>query len=175
MRQTAHDCERRIMPLKAMESRYYSLVAYVSNPVGQFVQELRHELQPEQGELPAHLTILPPRLLSGAESDAVELIENVCQNVQPFEVDMGEVETFLPVTPTVFIRVAHAAYRIPEWPDRLNPAALHFNEPWPYMPHLTILRSDDPERARAAFDVARQRWSSFRGARGIVLDRLTFV
>ena len=47
-----------------MESPYYSLVAYVSNPVGQFVESLRRELQPEQGHLPAHLTVLPPRQLN---------------------------------------------------------------------------------------------------------------
>jgi len=158
-----------------MESPYYSLVAYVSNPVGQFVENLRRELQPEQGDLPAHLTVLPPRRLVGLEHEAVDLIERVCRSVEPFEISLGEVETFLPVTPTVFLRVAHAAYRMRELHDRLNTGALHCNESWPYMPHLTIVRVEAAERAIAAFDVARRSWSDYRDTRHITVDRLTFV
>ena len=33
---------------------------------------------------------------------------------------MGDVETFLPLTPTVFIRVARGAYRMRELHDRMN-------------------------------------------------------
>ena len=161
----------------AMESPspYYSLVAYVTGPLGQFVEELGRELEPGLGHLPAHLTILPPRLLAGAEHEAVEQIESVCRTVEPFEITLGEVETFMPVTPTVFIRVAHAAYRLRELHDRLNTAALHFHEPWPYMPHLTILRCQQAEPTQRASDLARQRWADFRASRRITVERLTFV
>jgi 2'-5' RNA ligase len=158
-----------------MEPLYYSLVAYVSNSVGQFVENLRRELQPEQGHLPAHITVLPPRRLNGLEQDAIELIQRVCRSVEPFEIGLGEAETFLPVTPTVFLRVAQGAYRMRELHDRLNTGALHFNEPWPYMPHVTILRVDAADRAASALDVARRRWSEYRETRRITVDRLTFV
>ena len=165
---------RGIMRRNAMEPSHYALVAYVTNPVGQFVEGLRRELIPEQ-HMAAHLTILPPRLLSSAQQDAVDLIEQVCQTVEPFEISLGDVETFLPLTPTVFIRVEHAAFRMRELHDRLNTAGLHFHEPWPYMPHLTVLRTDDVERARHAFEFAREHWSHYHGTRRVTLDRLTFV
>src|SRR5437016_2822797 len=44
-----------------MQTRRYALVAYVRNPVGEFVERLRQELHPDLPHLPAHLTVLPPR------------------------------------------------------------------------------------------------------------------
>src|SRR5438093_210409 len=83
----------------------YALVAYVRNPVGEFVEKLRRELHPELPHLAAHLTILPPRALQSTEPAAREVLEEVCSGVEPFEVTLGDVETFVPVTPTVFMRV----------------------------------------------------------------------
>lgn len=158
-----------------MTRREYALVAYVSNPIGQFVESLRREFQPEHAHLPAHLTLLPPRPLTGTLQGAVEMIERTCGSVQPFEVTMGDVESFAPVTPTVFIRVAHAAYRMRELHEKLNAGALKFDEPWPYMPHLTVFRLDDFPRARQGFEAAAQRWIQYHGPRRILIDSLTFV
>jgi 2'-5' RNA ligase len=153
----------------------YAVVAYVHDPVGELVEALQRELHPERPQLPAHLTILPPRALHGAEPDAVERLEDICRDVQPFEIRLGDVETFLPITPTVFIRVAHAAYRMRELHDHLNVGALSFDEPWPYMPHLTICKLDDNQRAADAARIARERWDQYRGSRTILLEQLTFV
>ena len=95
-----------------MQNPRYALVAYVRNAVGEFVENLRQELHPDLPHLPAHVTILPPRCLPGGELAALETLEEVCSQAEPFEVTLGDVETFVPVTPTVFIRVAHAAYRL---------------------------------------------------------------
>src|SRR5437588_12377156 len=89
----------------------YALVAYVRNPVGEFVESLRKELHPELPHLAAHVTLLPPRLLAGTESAAIETMEELCKDVDPFEVSLVEVEAFIPVPPTVFVRVAQPAHR----------------------------------------------------------------
>jgi 2'-5' RNA ligase len=157
------------------EKQQYALVAYVENRIGQFVESLRKELHPELPHLAAHVTLLPPRFLSGTESAALETLEEVCSDVEPFEVSLGEVETFIPVTPTVFIRVAHAAYRMRELHDRLNVNALACQEQWPYMPHLTIVKMNEEEQAQHAYRVARSRWDEFDAARCIEIRDLTFV
>jgi len=157
-----------------MTSRY-ALVSYVGSPVGGFVEGLRRELHPALPHLAAHLTILPPRALSGSELSALETLEDICGQVSPFEVILGEVETFVPVTPTVFIRVAHAAYRMRELHDRLNTGALVCGEEWPYMPHLTIVKMANEKRAEDAYLVARDRWAEFEGPRRIEIRELTFV
>src|ERR1700676_5256335 len=103
-----------------MQNPRYALVAYVRNAVGEFVENLRQELHPDLPHLPAHVTILPPRRLQGGKLSALETLEDICNHPEPFEVLFRDVETFVPVTPTVFIRVAHAAYRMRELHDRLN-------------------------------------------------------
>jgi len=153
----------------------YALVAYVTNPVGDFVQHLRRELHPDLPHLAAHLTVLPPRVLHGDELAALELLEEVCGHVAPFEIVLGEVETFVPVTPTVFIRVAHGAYRMRELHDRLNTEAFASSEEWPYMPHLTIVKMSTEPQAEQAYTLARDRWAEFPGSRRVEIRELTFV
>jgi hypothetical protein len=149
-----------------MRPLQYALVAYVNNPVGRFVEDLRRELHPEHAHLPAHITVLPPRPLHGSEPEALELMERLCGQVAPFEVAMGEVASFAPVTPTVFLRVAHAV---------LNTELLHCHEQWPYMPHLTIVKMPDLAQAQQALEMSRERWAEYRGTRVILVDQLTFV
>jgi 2'-5' RNA ligase len=153
----------------------YALVAYVRQPVGDFVERLRRELHPELPHMAAHLTILPPRPLKGSESDAIRELEQLCRRVEPFEVTLGEVETFIPVTPTVFIRVSHAAVRMQELHDQLNQNALGCPEELPYIPHLTIAKMGTEELAWKAFEVSRRRWARYAGSRRIALEELTFV
>jgi 2'-5' RNA ligase len=153
----------------------YALVSYVESPIGRFVEELRHELSPEEGHHPAHITALPPRPITIPESQALEMIEEICRPVVPFQVTLGDVETFMPRTGTVFIRVAHAAYRMRELHDQLNVDGLKFEEPFPYMPHLTIFKMQDLQRARRSMLDARQRWDDYKGERTIWVDRLSFV
>jgi len=164
----------RVYNARSMTPRY-ALVAYVRNPVGEVVERLRRELHPELPHLAAHLTLLPPRSLQGSEFSALQTLEELCGHADPFEITLGEVETFVPVTPTVFIRVAHAAYRMRELHDRLNTEALRAAEEWPYMPHLTIVKMADEKQAEQAYRLARDRWAEFAGSRRVPVQDLTFV
>jgi 2'-5' RNA ligase len=158
-----------------MQKLRYALVAYVKSPAGEFVENLRRELHPELPHLGAHLTILPPRPLQGTESAALQVLERICADSEPFEVILGEVDTFLPNTPTVFIRVDGAATQMAELHSRVNTEVLTFCEEWPYTPHLTIAKMGAESAAQNAFEVARERWAKFAGSRRILLEKLTFV
>src|SRR6266849_549299 len=158
-----------------MASSRYALVAYIHHPVGQFVENLRRELHPVTVHMPSPPTILPPRELCGPERAALEFLEEACSRVVPFDVELGEVETFLPTTPTVFIQVKRAAYRIRELHDQLSGKELCCEENWLYIPHLTILKTELDEQARAACVVARERWAQFSGKRQVHVDELMFV
>ena len=153
----------------------YAAVTYVRSPAGIFVEEMRRDLHPAHTHADAHITILPPRALSGTEQQAIQHLKAACRTVAPFEVTMGDVESFIPSTPTVFIRVAHGAYRFRELHDRLNSGALQCNEPWPYMPHLTIAKMDTDDEARKAVGLARPRWDRCEDSRRIRIDTVTFV
>jgi hypothetical protein len=158
-----------------MQKPRYALVAYLKNPAGGFVENLRRELHPDLPHLPAHLSILPPRPLQGTESSALQVLERICGDEEPFEVTLGDVETFVPVTLTVYIRVQGAAAHMSELHSKLNTEALAFEEEWPYIPHLTIVKMSAEQPAQTAFQIARQRWSHYSGSRRILLERLTFV
>ena len=158
-----------------MNGLVYAAVAYIRCPVGIFVEELRRELHPAHTHADAHVTVLPPRPLAGSEQQALEMLSEFCRSVVPFEVSMGDVETFIPVTPTVFLRVARGAYRLRELHDQLNSRGLEFKEPWPYMPHLTIAKMDTTEEARKVLEVARQRWSEYHESRTVRIQSLTLV
>lgn len=158
-----------------MASPRYALVAYVTSPVGEFVENLRRELHPTCPHLAAHITFLPPRPLQGTEGEALQVLAAICGQAEPFEATLGDVESFVPSTPTIYIRVAHAASRLAELHDQLNAQALPFAEEWPYIPHLTIAKMPTEEAANQALGMARQRWQQYSGSRRILLDRLTFV
>jgi 2'-5' RNA ligase len=158
-----------------MSSSRYALVSYVRNPVGDFVTELRRELHPTLAHMPAHLTVLPPRELTGSEAAALEFLEEACSHVVPFSVELGGIETFLPTTPTVFIQVKQAAYRMRELHDQLCGPGLGCRENWPYIPHLTIMKTETDALAQAAFEVARERWTQFPGKRQVDVEELVFV
>jgi 2'-5' RNA ligase len=153
----------------------YAAVAYVRTPVGIFVEELRRELHPAHTHADAHLTVLPPRPLRGTEQQALGILTEICRTFAAFEVTMGDVESFVPITPTVFIRVARGAYRMRELHDLLSRDALDYQEPWPYMPHLTIVKGDTADEAEKVEGVARKRWRAYSDTRTVRIASLTFV
>lgn len=158
-----------------MQKPRYALVAYLRSPAGEFVENLRRELHPDLPHLAAHLTILPPRPLRGTETAALQVLDRVCGMEEPFEVQLGCVETFCPITPTVFIRIDGAAWRMSELHRKLNREELQFTEEWPYIPHLTIAKMSAEPAARSAYEIARQRWDEYSGSRRILLEKLIFV
>jgi 2'-5' RNA ligase len=158
-----------------MQKPRYALVAYVKSPAGEFVENLRRELHPDLPHLAAHLTILPPRPLRGSETSAIQVLERICGEEEPFQVTLGAVETFIPRTPTVFIRVDAAAAHMAELHSKLNTEVLQFDEEWPYTPHLTIVKMSTEQHANEAFETARRRWQEYEGSRRILLEKLSFV
>ena len=153
----------------------YALVAYVKNALGEFVENLRRELHPAHAHLPTHLTVLPPRPLQSTEEEAVAMLRQMATTVVPFQVELGEVESFLPTTPTVFIRVSYAGYRMRELHDLLNRDGLTFTEALPYMPHVTVAKLDSNERAAEVLRISKTRWAQYPGSHRIPVERLTFV
>jgi 2'-5' RNA ligase len=153
----------------------YALAAYLKGELAEFVETLRREVHPKHAHLPAHITILPPRPLIGSEENAFEWLARQTHTVHPFELVMGDVENFIPTTPTVFIRVAHAAYKIRELHDRLNAGPLAFAEGLPFMPHLTIAKLENDEEAHRVYNIARDRWDRYEGSHRARIEHLSFV
>src|SRR3984957_10742903 len=137
-----------------MQNPRYALVGYVKGPAGEFVENLRRELHPDLPHLAAHLTLLPPRVLRDTENSALQLLERICGEAQPFEVTLGDVETFTPATPTVYIRVSQGSARMCELHGRLNTQTLEYPEESPYAPHMTTVKVATGQPVQDAFQSA---------------------
>jgi 2'-5' RNA ligase len=154
---------------------HYALVAYVHNALGQFVEEMRRDLHPEHAHLAAHITILPPRRLTIPEHDAIQLLQRVLSATDAFEVSLDRVESFYPVTPTVYLKVDASVRRLRDLHDRLNLGPLTYAEEWPYAPHLTIVKMPEMAQTDAVLAEARLRWGRYHGPRTVRIEELTFV
>src|ERR1039458_7912182 len=103
------------------------------------------------------------------------MLQGLSAEVAPFQVELGEVASFLPTTPTVFIRLSRAGYKMRELHDLLNRTPLAYEESLPYMPHVTVAKLDDNERAAAVLRSSKERWEQYSGTHLIEVERLAFV
>jgi len=153
----------------------YALVAYVRGPLGRFVESLRAELDPLQAHLAAHITVLPPRELRGSERKALQDLRSAANKFTSFDVQLGEVASFMPATPTVFIRVENGADTFREMHVVFNAGTSQCEEPWPYVPHFTIAKMRDLASAAPVLQKARERWAAYSGNKVASITELTFV
>jgi 2'-5' RNA ligase len=151
----------------------FSLVAYLPEPLGEFIGQLRRELVSEC-RARAHVTLLPPRALACPAGLAVSEIRSRLQNFAPFRVEFGEVR-FFPQTNVVYLSVNSGLRDLEHLHDILNCGEAGSAENFPYHPHLTLAQQLDPGAMAAAGELVSRRWQAFPFSRGFQLDALTFV
>jgi 2'-5' RNA ligase len=150
----------------------YALVIYFPDPLARFLDELRLELV--KGCRPrAHVTVLPPRPLQNLDA-ATEQGRAMAVEFPPFEIAAGDVEIFSK-TNVIYIGVARGAEQLRCMHDAMNAAALHYNEPYQYHPHITLAQEFDPAETERLFARARERWAEYRGPRALHAERMAFV
>ncbi len=151
----------------------YALVAYIPDPLGKFLDDLRRDLV--EGCMPnAHVTVLPPRLLTTQPPAAIEYLRPLLARCAPFDVHMGDVEVF-PVSDVIYIGVAKGGLELHGMHDALNGGVVEFKTIFPFHPHITIaqelaLGTVDGLRARA-----QSQWAAFPHPRSFRVDRVWFV
>jgi 2'-5' RNA ligase len=151
----------------------YSLVAYLPDPLGKFVDQLRRELVPDC-RARSHVTLLPPRALRCPAGTALSQVRQAIQNFQPFRVEFGEVR-FFPQTNVVYLSITRGLAELEEIHRTLNNGLAGCEEAYPYHPHLTLAQQIDPGAMAAAGELVSRWWQEFPYSRGFVLDVLTFV
>lgn len=152
----------------------YALVTYATGPLGQFLNGLRRDLV--QGcHLRSHVTFLPPRELAAPESHLWQAVQAVCENWQPFELELTDIEVF-PGTQVIYLALGEGRDKIIDLHRELNRGSLHFDEPFAYHPHVTLaqglMTSEAVEVARAE---AVARWDAYTGPRSMEIDDIVFV
>ncbi len=150
----------------------FSLVTYLPQPLGSFIDELRNDLVP-QCNLQAHVTILTPRPLEKPDT-AWAHIRSVIRDFAPFEVRLDDVDV-LATSSVVHLSIKRGFPEMQRLHDALNTGPAQFCEPYPYHPHVTLAQQITPEQVPAVFELGRYRWAGFRHGRSFLVDRVTFA
>ena len=173
-----------------MEARQYAVVSYLSGPLAEFAECLRAELTPDHAHLRAHITVLHPRLLvnpaeyrpatkspalSALELAACAILDQACAPLGPIRVSLGDVASFAPAHPTIYLPVEDGARHLRYLNSLLKAGPLNSPEPWTYVPHLTLATLPDNETAVRACEQAGAAWQAYRGPREFLIEELSLV
>jgi 2'-5' RNA ligase len=151
----------------------YAIVAYVAGPVSRFVDRLREDLVPGTGHH-AHITVLPPRPLTCPPAEAIEFARQMVSQFEPFEVRVGPVQVF-ENTQVIHLAVLEGAVVLAAMHGVLNTGVFAYDEPHPYIPHVTLGQQLAPEGFQKCVELSRRRWEDFGDPPAVRIESLTFV
>jgi len=151
----------------------FALVAYIPDPLGRFLDDLRKELVPHCNPH-AHVSVLPPRSLGVRWEQASARVRTILEGWKPFDLELGGIRVF-PVTDVVYIEVGAGAAELRRMHDTMNADSLAFQEPFPYYPHVTLAQEIPHQLLPELGELARRRWNEYRGRRAFCVERAMFV
>ncbi|MGD9483405.1 2'-5' RNA ligase family protein [Streptomyces sp. TRM70308] len=126
----------------------------VPEPYGSMLQQCRAGFGDTAAHsIPTHVTLLPPTEVTAADRPAIEEhLAAVAAAGQPFPMRLSGTDTFRPLSPVVFVRVAEGAASCHGLQERVRapegPLARELN--FPYHPHVTIAHGIDEEAMNRA-------------------------
>ena len=139
----------------------------IPQPFGAELDRARARFSPDDGDMPAHVTILAP---IDVDADVMEAVlahlDAVAARTAPFRLVLRGSGTFRPVSPVVFVTVAEGISACEQLERQVRSGDLAVETRFPYHPHVTIAHDvPDPELDRALDEL-----SEFRAS--MVIDRL---
>lgn len=151
----------------------FAVVSYVHGPLARFVDGLRCELTPGCPHK-AHVTVLPPRSLEMPTRAAIEECRQIVASFHPFLVRVRAVNLF-PSTHVLKLEIEQGVNELRTLHDLLGTGPFGGEDNFPYTPHITLCKDDDPTRVQEILELARERWRHFGGSADLWIDTLTFV
>lgn len=154
----------------------YALVAYIGGSLGDFLNNLRRDIEPCTLAPRAHVTLLPPRPLAPGVEAAVAAhhVGEVLAKLPVLEISLGNVEIF-PVTNVAYLAVDGGFLQMRRLHDQLNTGPVCYLEPFHYHPHVTLAQGLSPVEAEAVREEAARRWQAYRGPRHFPAETFSFV
>src|SRR4051794_19562742 len=151
----------------------YALVIYIPDPLGRFLDDLRRNLVP--GCNPhAHVSVLPPRPLSGDWEVAREQVRALSEAWTPFDITLTNISVF-PVTNVVYLEIGQGTEEMHRLHAAMNSDGLHFDEPFEYHPHITLAQEIPGDTVQQIGNRAREMWNGFAGSRTFRAQRAAVV
>jgi 2'-5' RNA ligase len=140
-------------------------------PVSDAVDGLRRAVgDPSLGRIPPHLTLVPPVNVPAAQLGAAlaRVRAAAASWSEPLQLTLGPPATFLPDNPVLYLEVGGDLEGLRAVRDAAFTPPLARQLSWPWVPHVTLADSADPQRIAAAL-VALDRFAVVTLAERVVL------
>ncbi len=149
-----------------MTSREIGVAIGLPEPLGAHLRGWRARFgDPAARLIVPHVTLLGPTIVD--ESDVETVVRHLARAaaaVPPFTLRLAGTETFLPVSPVVYLAVVAGATRCGALAAAVRTGPLDVPVRFPYHPHVTLAQNVP----RGALEVARERFAEFDAALDIV-------
>ena len=139
----------------------FALVAYIPEPLGAFLQSMRHDL-PGQENPQAHITVLPPRPLKAPAESASREARLTLGRFEPFLVELLSVKVF-PETHILYLEVGEGEETLHRLHNALNAGVLSHEEDFEFLPHLTMSGIIPAEHLASVKARASRAWKKYQG------------
>lgn len=145
----------------ASRSLYACVILPLSGSLARAVRDARSASLPPGIEVPTHITVLPPWRASAGEINALLThTATVGETCSPFEVSSGEIGTFEPISPVVYLDIARGRESIFRLHRQLKAGVPGADFRFPFVPHITLAQIDDD----AQLDAVREHMADFSGS-----------
>lgn len=95
--------------------------------------------------IPPHITLMSGVPLTDP-AEAIAHVRNVVSAFSSFPIRFAGTDTFYPVSPVTYLRVAEGERELTELHKRLHAGPLDAKPAFPFVPHLTLAQEIAPER-----------------------------
>jgi len=129
----------------------------IPEPWASYLQASRQGFGDDQARaIPTHVTMLPPTPVPLERVDEVaDHLVSVARTLTPFEMLLEGTDTFRPVSPVVFVRVARGGDGCDAVQRAVRTGPLHRELTFPFHPHVTVAHHlDDDALDRAAKELS---------------------
>ena len=147
-----------------------ALVSYLPNPLGSFLNGLRHSLTGEPAP-DAHVTILPRRPLAMPVDAASEQIQQILAGFHSFTVELSSLRLFHQ-TNVLYLDIGEGSARLHALHDALSLGALAHEEEFEFRPHLTLGCPIPSSKGEDLRKTAKAAWESLLLNRGFLLQEV---
>lgn len=152
---------------------FFTLVSYVPDPLGSFLQQLRLALPGDDIPQP-HITFLPPRPLNLPIDAASCEARTILRDFAAFDVELSRVRTFAE-TKFLYLDLGEGNSLVHDLHDALNTGDLANHEEFEFHPHLTLGGPFSP----ASLDPARRQleraWSASHCSPRFTIEEIVFL
>jgi 2'-5' RNA ligase len=123
-----------------MPRRNIGVAIEIPEPYGGQLRSARERFgDPQAGQIPPHVTLLPPTAVADAVLPAVhEHLMRVASTEQPFELVLRGSGTFRPVSPVTFVPLAAGISACERLESKVRSGPLARDVRFNYHPHVTV-------------------------------------